>query len=287
MNCWSELEQAIQEFDASQHEIRGDHFHFRIEAHRDFKEAAYNGIRAAVAIGTSALIWEVTAWANGIGFITMVAVTCGLFATRENPVVGTMSFLRGACWSVLVSGFLVLAVPAAAGGIRNACSRPCPAHDRGRPCRAQSGNGGGGGVLFLFLPNLVGPGNQSRLNEIAYFNASFALLCSIGFAVLIFRAVLPFDNDEERWRMRNRTLHDLRHLASAQPMPRTQSWIGRNTDRFSRLIRHAGPTPTPTIEAYLQGTLSAMTIGLNIIRLRVVLERGQLPPPPTAPSSCS
>jgi len=273
-----ELEQAITEFDASQHEIRGDHFHFRIEAHRDYKEAAYNGIRAAVAIGASALIWEVTAWANGIGFITMVAVTCGLFATRENPVVGTMNFLRGACWAVFVSGFLVLlflprpaefemlaavlALPMIAGGL--AARNPATA--------------GAAASYCLFLPNLVGPGNQTRLNEIAYFNASFALLCSIGFAVLIFRAVLPFDNDEERWRMRNRTLHDLRHLASAQPMPRTQSWIGRNTDRFSRLIRHAGPTPTPTIEAYLQGTLSAMTIGLNIIRLRTVMERGQLPP---------
>mgnify|MGYP003362227674 FL=1 len=272
-----ELEQAVAEFDASQHEIRGDHFHFRLQAHRDFKEALYNGIRAAVAIGTSALIWEVTAWSNGIGFITMVAVTCGLFATRENPVLGTMNFLRGACWAVFVSAFIVLlfiprpaefemlaavlALPMIAGGL--AARNPATA--------------GAAASYSLFLPNLVNPGNQSRLNEIAYFNASFALLCSIGFAVLIFRAVLPFNSDEERWRMRNRTLHDLRHLASADPLPQPRAWIGRNTDRFSRLIRHAGPTPSPTIEAYLQGTLSAMTIGLNIIRLRVVLERSQLP----------
>ncbi|EFG83773.1 Fusaric acid resistance protein conserved region [Novacetimonas hansenii ATCC 23769] len=272
-----ELEQAITEFDASQHEIRGDHFHFRLQAHRDFKEALYNGIRAAVAIGASALIWEVTAWSNGIGFITMVAVTCGLFATRENPVLGTLNFLRGACWAVFVSAFLVLlfiprpaefemlaavlALPMIAGGL--AARNPATA--------------GAAASYSLFLPNLVNPGNQSRLNEIAYFNASFALLCSIGFAVLIFRAVLPFNSDEERWRMRNRTLHDLRHLASANPLPQPRAWIGRNTDRFSRLIRHAGPTPSPTIEAYLQGTLSAMTIGLNIIRLRVVLERSQLP----------
>nr|WP_239029589.1 FUSC family protein [Novacetimonas pomaceti] len=272
-----ELEQAIEEFDASQHEIRGDHFHFRLQAHRDFKEALYNGVRAAVAIGASALIWEITAWSNGIGFITMVAVTCGLFATRENPVLGTMNFLRGACWAVFVSAFLVLlflprpaefemlaailALPMIAGGL--AARNPATA--------------GAAASYSLFLPNLVGPGNQTRLNEIAYFNASFALLCSIGFAVLIFRAVLPFNSDEERWRMRNRTLHDLRHLASANPLPQARAWIGRNTDRFSRLIRHAGPTPSPTIEAYLQGTLSAMTIGLNIIRLRVVLERSQLP----------
>ena len=272
-----ELEQAVAEFDASQHEIRGDHFHFRLQAHRDFKEALYNGIRAAVAIGASALIWELTAWPNGIGFITMVAVTCGLFATRENPVLGTMNFLRGACWAVFVSAFLVLLfVPRPAEFEMLAAVLALPMIAGGLAARNPA-TAGAAASYSLFLPALVGPGNQTRLNEIAYFNAAFALLCSIGFAVLIFRAVLPFDSDEERWRMRNRTLHDLRHLASANPLPQPRAWIGRNTDRFSRLIRHAGPTPSPTIEAYLQGTLSAMTIGLNIIRLRVVLERSKLP----------
>ncbi|MBY4639950.1 FUSC family protein [Gluconacetobacter entanii] len=272
-----EQEQAVAEFDASQHEIRGDHFHFRLQAHRDFKEALYNGIRAAVAIGASALIWELTAWPNGIGFITMVAVTCGLFATRENPVLGTMNFLRGACWAVFVSAFLVLLfVPRPAEFEMLAAVLALPMIAGGLAARNPA-TAGAAASYSLFLPALVGPGNQTRLNEIAYFNAAFALLCSIGFAVLIFRAVLPFDSDEERWRMRNRTLHDLRHLASANPLPQPRAWIGRNTDRFSRLIRHAGPTPSPTIEAYLQGTLSAMTIGLNIIRLRVVLERSKLP----------
>ncbi|WP_408869804.1 FUSC family protein [Gluconacetobacter tumulisoli] len=273
----AELQQAIEEFDASQHVVRGDHFHFRLQSHRDLKEAAHNGIRAAVAITSAGLIWEVTSWPSGLGFITMVAVTCGLFATRENPVVGTMNFLRGAVWAVGVSFVLVmlilprpaeyemlaacLALPMIAGGL--ATRNPATA--------------GAAAAYTLFLPNLVGPSNQGRLNEIAYFNASFALLCSIGFAVLIFRTILPFSSADERWRMRNRNLHDLRHLASATPVPQVRDWIGRNTDRFSRLIRHAGPTPTPTIEAYLQGTLSAMTIGLNIIRLRTVLARDQLP----------
>lgn len=44
-----ELEQAIREYDASQHFIRGDHFHFRLQSHVDKREAAYNGVRAAVA----------------------------------------------------------------------------------------------------------------------------------------------------------------------------------------------------------------------------------------------
>ncbi|MBB2157516.1 FUSC family protein [Gluconacetobacter diazotrophicus] len=273
----AELQQAIREFDASQHVIRGDHFHFRLQSHRDLKEAAHNGIRAAVAITCAGLIWEVTAWSNGLPFITMVALTCGLFATRENPVLGTMNFLRGAMWSVAASFILVmLLLPRPADPEMLAACLALPMIAGGLATRNPA-TAGAAAAYTLFLPHLVGPSNQGRLNEIAYFNSAFSLLCSIGFSVLIFRTILPFSSARERWRMRNRNLHDLRHLASALPVPQTRDWIGRNTDRFSRLIRHAGPTPTPTIEAYLQGTLSVMTIGLNVIRLRTVLARDQLP----------
>jgi uncharacterized membrane protein YccC len=279
----AELQQAIREFDASQHTIRGDHFHFRLQSHRDLAEAAHNGIRAAVAITAAGLVWEVTSWSSGLAFITMVALTCGLFATRENPVLGTMNFLRGAIWAVAVSFVLVMLVlPRPADFEMLAACLALPMIAGGLATRNPA-TAGAAAAYTLFLLNLVGPSNQGRLDEIAYFNSSFSLLCSISFSVLIFRTILPFSSANERWRMRNRNLHDLRHLASALPVPQVRDWIGRNTDRFSRLIRHAGPTPTPTIEAYLQGTLSVMTIGLNVIRLRTVLTRGQLPLPARRP----
>ena len=62
-----------------------------------------------------------------------------------------------------------------------------------------------------------------------------------------------------------------------QQTPQISIWIGRNTDRFARLIRHAGPTPAPLIEACILGTLATLTLGLNIIRLRTLLDREYLP----------
>ncbi|KAA8389271.1 FUSC family protein [Acetobacter tropicalis] len=273
-----ELEQAIREYDASQHVIRGDHFHFRLQSHVDKREAAYNGIRATVAIAAAGLVWEVTAWPAGLGFITFVAIVCGLFATRENPVVATTQFMVGGLWAAFVSFFLVfwilptqadyemlvatLALPMIAGGLaaRNAATALHSA------------------AYTLLLPNFVHPLNQGRQNEVAWFNSTAAVLLGVAFAVIVFRAILPFNSGAERWRMRRTLLRDLRTLASAEPIPQTRDWIGRNIDRFARLIRHAGPTPSPTIEGCLQGTLAAMTIGLNIIRLRVLLERNQIPP---------
>nr|WP_242008488.1 FUSC family protein [Acetobacter ghanensis] len=274
-----ELEQAIREYDASQHFIRGDHFHFRLQSHVDKREAAYNGVRAAVALSAAGLVWECTAWPTGLGFITFVAIVCGLFATRENPVVATTQFMIGGVWAALVAFFLVffvlptqanyemlvatLAIPMFAGGLaaRNASTALHSA------------------AYTLLLPNFVHPLNQGRVDEVTWFNSTWAILLGVFFAVLIFRAVLPFNSAGERWRMRRTLLRDLRTLASADPMPMTRDWIGRNIDRFARLIRHAGPTPSPTIEGCLQGTLAAMTIGLNIIRLRALLQRNQIPPP--------
>ncbi|MFT9399179.1 FUSC family protein [Acetobacter sp.] len=273
-----ELEQAIREYDASQHFIRGDHFHFRLQSHVDRREAASNGIRATVAIACAGLVWEVTAWSDGLTFITFVAIVCGLFATRENPVVASTQFMIGSMWAALVSFFLVfvvlptqanyemlvasLAIPMIAGGLaaRNAATALHSA------------------AYTLLLPNFVHPLNQGRQNELGWFNSTTAILLGVAFAVVMFRSILPFSSAAERWRMRRTMLRDLRTLASAEPMPQTRDWIGRNIDRFARLIRHAGPTPTPTIEGCLQGTLAAMTIGLNIIRLRTLLARDQLPP---------
>lgn len=273
-----ELEQAIREYDASQHFIRGDHFHFRLQSHVDKREAFYNGLRATVAITCAGLVWEITAWPAGLGFITFVAIVCGLFATRENPVVATTQFMVGSLWAALVSFFLVfvvlptqetyemlvatLTLPMIAGGLAS--------RNPGTALHAAA--------YTLLLPNFVHPFNQGRENEIAWFNTTAAILLGVGFAVIMFRAVMPFNSAAERWRMRRTLLRDLRTLAAAEPIPLNQNWIGRNIDRFARLIRHAGPTPSPTIEGCLQGTLAAMTIGLNIIRLRNLLQRDQIPP---------
>lgn len=273
-----ELDIALTEFKASHTVIPGDHFRFRLQSHRDWREAVYNGVRAAAATVASALLWEITAWPTGLGFVTFVTLVCGLFATRENPVLATTNFLKGSIWAAVVSFFLVflliprmseyemliaaMFIPSVAGGLaaRNAATALHAA------------------AYTLLLPNFVHTWNQGRWNEIGWFNSTGAVLLGVAFAVAIFRLVLPFNAADERWRMRRTMLQDLRTLAEAQPIPLTQDWTGRNIDRFARVIRHAGPTPSPTIEGYLQGTLAAMTIGLNIIRLRNVQARNQLPP---------
>ena len=274
----AELDVALAEFKASHTTIQGDHFRFRLQSHRDWREAGYNGIRAAAATITAGLLWEVTAWPSGLGFVTFVALVCGLFATRENPVLATTNFLKGSFWAAGVSFFLVfLIVPQLTVYEELVVALFLPMVAGGLASR-NSGTALHGAAYTLLLPNFVHTWNQGRWNEVQWFNSTGAVLAGVAFAVTVFRLVLPFSAADERWRMRKAMLQDLRTLAAAQPIPQAVDWTGRNIDRFARVIRHAGPTPSPTIEGYLQGTLAAMTIGLNIIRLRNVLERHQLPP---------
>ncbi|MBO6036636.1 MAG: FUSC family protein [Acetobacter sp.] len=273
-----ELEHALQEYDASQRSTFNDRFRFRIQGHLDNKEAFYNGIRAFTTTICGGLVYECTAWPQGLTFVTYATLVCGLFGTRENPVLVTWQFFVGCLWAALVSFFLTfyalptqpvyetlaatLAVPFIAGGL--AMRNPSTAIQ---------------GVAFtLVLPAVLHPINQGRTGEIVWFNSTSATVLGCGFATLCFSLVLPFSNTDERQYMRKIILKDLRNLALDNQTPSMQNWVTKNIDRLSRLTRHAGATPSSTIEQYLQGALATMTIGINVIRLRLLLQRNQLPP---------
>ncbi|MBM9402134.1 FUSC family protein [Gluconacetobacter azotocaptans] len=273
-----DLEQAIIQFEASLHPLPHDHFHYRIRSFRDWQQALANSLRASVTIFGAGVIWIATGWRDGLTFLMFVSIVCSLFATLEKPALATQAFLTGALWAVGVSGVLVLwvlATPSSYEMLALCLSLPMLA----------------GGLAFayptiilaavsynLFLPILIGPANQARLDEIAFFNTAMPLILALWYAMWTFRLVLPFDTNGMRWQMRTGILKGLRLLARSRTLPSPLYVIERNVDRFVRLLTNAEQTPEPVVDAYLQGILSAMTIGLNVIRLRAVLARNVLPP---------
>lgn len=278
-DIYSELEQAISEYDASQHPAPKDHFHFKSVSFHDPKEALYNGIRSASFVVITGLIWEVTAWSNYSTMMTIGALTVGRFSTSvDSAALTTYRFFQGSVIAVFVAfilNFLLLPTPQSAEILALCLSVPMfVAGLASRDVKTAPY-----AIPFnIFLPALIGPSNMGRINEVAFFNSSLGTLAGIWLAVTTFKLVLPFDPMRERWRLRYITLQDLRHLATVTPITPLPVWVGRNVERFVRLIRHSGPLPTPVTEAYLQGTLSAMTIGRQVIELRNALTRNQLPP---------
>ncbi|MDF7674985.1 FUSC family protein [Acetobacteraceae bacterium ESL0709] len=272
-----DLEQAITQYHASIHPVFGDHFRFNRQPSHDLKIAFHNGIRGALAVIITALIYEVTAWPNGTTFISITTLICGIYATQENPVLGTTNFLKGmfVCWVVawfLVFGFipmvktyeplaLVLSVAMFIGGLAKA-----------NPSTAKAA-----AAYCILLPLMTGLHNQSVMNELAYHNTNLAVMMAGVVSVVVFRSILPFDRDDERFRIRKMMLKELRTLTDPMIVPQIGKWISHSTDRFSRLIAHSDPAGSPMTEAAIQGTLATLTLGLNIIRLRTLMDREYLP----------
>ena len=273
----NDLEIAIIEYDASTHLIRGDRFQFRLQSHHDPRNAVNNGLRVMAAILFTALVWEVTAWPNGTAFISMTSLICGLFATQENPVLGTTTFLKGTIWSVIAGGILTFIFVPKFDTYEMFVMAFGPAMFIGGLARFNLPTAGAAAAYGLLMPSMVNVQNHHRLDEIAFFNGATSTVMAACAAVLVFHTFLPFNPQSERLRLRKQMLGELRALCHLRKAPETRLWIGRNIDRFARLIRHAGPSPLPVVESYLQGTLAVMTIGLNAIRLRTLLDREHLP----------
>lgn len=272
-----DLERAILEYYASTHQIRGDHFHFQRLTHRDSKLAVNNGLRAALAVIMTSLVYEVTAWTEGLHFIGIAALVCGLYATQENPVLGTLNFLKGTVTACIVAWFLVfLFMPMVKVYEPLILILSC-AMMIGGLAKAHPATKAWGSAYSLLMPSMLGLQNHHVMNELQFYNGNMATVLAAAVSVIIFRSVLPFSASAERFRLRKGMLRELRRLALPGRVPRISVWVGHGMDRFSCILRHAGSTPTPLIEAFIRGTLATLTLGLNIIRLRTLMDREYLP----------
>ncbi|WP_232275777.1 FUSC family protein [Komagataeibacter oboediens] len=272
------LDAALAHLAATQVAPAHDHFHFSTPPWRDRTDAWHNGVRSAGAVLMGGLVWEVTGWPDGATFAMFVVVTCSRFAANENPVQDSLGFLRGAVWAVVVAAFLTFVVlPRQAVWETLVASLFVPMMVGGLALR-DARTVGTAAPYNNFLPFMVYPGNQSRLDELTFFNTNSAVVLGIWCSVLVFRLVLPFDQDAERWRMRRQMVGDLRRIARAATIPDTGVWVNTLTARFARLVRHSTTMSDAQTNAYLDGVLAAMTVGLNLIRLRRMLDRGSLPP---------
>lgn len=272
-----EIEDALLEYNASTHQMPRDRFRFRLPVHRDIREAVNNVIRVFSAIIICALFYEITAWPSGPLFISNLALICGLFATQENPVFGTTQFLRGALWSALIAGLLTMIFVPAFDTYETLILALFPPMFISGLARLNKPTIGVSSAFGLLMPTMLNIQNHQRLDEISFFNSAFAVVCAAAAAVLAFRIILPFNPETERMRLRRQMLAELRALCHLQTLPETRMWISGNLDRFAKLIRHAGTTPSPAVETYLRGTLATLTLGMNIIRLRALLNRDHLP----------
>ncbi|MER9728579.1 FUSC family protein [Mesorhizobium sp. M0217] len=244
--------------------------------HRDYPGASRNAIRAALATLAVAAFWLTTKWSDAAGTVILVAVVSSLFAARPDPVRVSWGFFKGTLLA-LPFAFLVgqVALPALPGfGWFTLFVVPILV-----PTALGMANPRTVGVATAFAINFLAflsPHQAMTYAPGPFFAGSASVLVGILLAIGVFIVVLPVDP----WRAANRIVRamreDLARLCLHERVPRRSAFESLAYDRINQLmplLQNAGRKG----DAILGGGVAAVTVGLEILRLRAAQQSPSTP----------
>ncbi|ESW91613.1 fusaric acid resistance protein [Mesorhizobium sp. LSJC285A00] len=244
--------------------------------HRDYPGASRNAIRAGLATLAVAAFWLTTKWSDAAGTVILVAVVSSLFAARPDPVRVSWGFFKGTLLA-LPFAFLVgqVALPALPGfGWFTLFVVPILV-----PTALGMANPRTVGVATAFAINFLAflsPHQAMTYAPGPFFAGSASVLVGILLAIGVFIVVLPVDP----WRAANRIVRamreDLARLCLHERVPRRSAFESLAYDRINQLmplLQNAGRKG----DAILGGGVAAVTVGLEILRLRAAQQRPSTP----------
>ncbi|RWC49601.1 MAG: FUSC family protein [Mesorhizobium sp.] len=244
--------------------------------HRDYPGAARNAVRAALATLLVAAFWLTTRWSEAAGTVILVAVVSSLFAARPDPVQVAWGFFKGTLLA-LPFAFLVgqIALPALPGfGWFMLFVVPILV-----PTALAMANPRYVGVATAFAINFLAflsPHQAMTYDPGPFFAGSASILVGILLAIGVFIVVLPADP----WLAANRIVRamreDLARLCLHERVPRRSAFESLAYDRINQLmplVQNAGRKG----DAVLGGGVAAVTVGLEVLRLRDASQSHALP----------
>lgn len=244
--------------------------------HRDYAGASRNAVRAALATLLVAAFWLTTKWSEAAGTVILVAVVSSLFAARPDPVQVAWGFFKGTLLA-LPFAFLVgqIALPALPGfGWFMLFVVPILV-----PTALVMANPRYVGVATAFAINFLAflsPHQAMTYGPVPFFAGSASILVGILLAIGVFIVVLPADP----WLAANRIVRamreDLARLCLHERVPRRSAFESLAYDRINQLmplVQNAGQKG----DAVLGGGVAAVTVGLEVLRLRDASQSHAIP----------
>lgn len=245
--------------------------------HRDYHAAWRNAVRAALATLLVAAFWLTTKWSEAAGTVILVAVVSSLFAARPDPVQSAWGFFKGTLLA-LPFAFLVgqVALPALPGfGWFALLVVPILV-----PAALAMANPRYVGVATAFAINFLAflsPHQAMTYDPWPFFAGSASILVGILLAIGVFLVVLPADP----WVTINRIVRamreDLARLCLHERVPRRSAFESLAYDRVNQLMPLT-PRAGKKGDAILDGSIAAVTVGLEILRLRSAQQNPSTPP---------
>ncbi|UCI23555.1 FUSC family protein [Mesorhizobium sp. B2-8-5] len=235
--------------------------------HRDYQAAWRNAVRAALATLLVAIFWLTTKWSEAAGTVILVAVVSSLFAARPDPVQSAWGFFTGTLIA-LPFAFLVgqVALPALPGfGWFTLFVVPILV-----PAALGMANPRHVGVATAFAINFLAflsPHQQMIYDPGPFFAGSASILVGILIAVGVFIVVLPADPWVTVERISQAMREDLARLCLHERIPRRSAFESLAYDRINQLMPQVQQTGRKG-DPILGGSISAVTVGLEVLRLR-------------------
>jgi uncharacterized membrane protein YccC len=243
--------------------------------HRDREAASRNALRAAVATTLVAAGWLATQWADAVSVTIIVAVVSILFASRPAPVEAALRFFRGTLLAVpfafLVGQLMLPALPGFGWFVLFVVPVLVPA-------ALAMANPAYTGAATAFAINFLAflrPNQAMVYAPQAFFNGTLSILAGILLAIGVFAVVLPARPRDTVVRIVAAIKEDLVRLCLHERIPRRSAFESLTYDRINQLIPFA-KSAGGRGEAMLSGSVSAVTVGLEILRLRKTRASGRL-----------
>ena len=245
---------------------KGAHF-IAIKRHLDWRWAAINGFRAAVAVWLAGAIWYLSAWPLGGALVAGVAPATALLSLRDRPTADAMGLAGGvALASVLGLFYLLWVFPQITGFPLLALWMGTPLA-LGAACMVQPKYAFLGTGFSVFFITLLAPSNPMAYDAEFYLNNALATVSGAALTALVYRLVFPVNARQlKRFLIGDirRDLHGL--LTTKKPIQRV-AWEGRMHQRLLLLGARLGAAGLNADKA-LRGGFAALRLGREVLRLR-------------------
>lgn len=240
--------------------------------HRDRNAAAINAVRAAIATTLMTSYWMATKHADAAAAAIIVAVVCSLFASMPNSVQASWGFFKGTLAAVpfafVVSQLILPLFP----GLFWFAVFVTPVLVPAAFLMADSRRSGPATAFAINFIVFLKPHEAMAYAPRTFVESSVAVLGGILIGLLVFILVLP-KRPQSAVRGLMRALRaDIVRLCLRDRVPNHSAFVSLAYDRVNQLMLLLRAIKGSD-EQILDDALSTVTLGLEVIRLRKIMQQ--------------
>lgn len=235
--------------------------------HRDYQAALRNAVRAGLATMLVGAFWLATQWSEATGTVILVAVVSSLFASRPAPVEVAWGFFKGTLLALpfaFLVGQLILPVLPGFGWFALAVVPILVPAALAMADQRHVGVATAFAINFLVFLN---PHQVMTYAPLPFLAQAASVLVGILLAIGVFIVVLPVDPRQRVSRIVGAMREDLIRLCLHPRLPRRSAFESLAYDRINELMPFAQRAGKRG-EALFGGSIAAVTVGLEVLKLR-------------------